>query len=106
MWLAENNAILTKDNLIKRNWTGSPSCYFCQEEESVNHLFFLCPIAKTIWGIFGLCVGGNTIPNDFHQYRTWISHWLPGGETFTPVVVLLCAGPSGNAEIRHALTRK
>jgi len=37
MWLAKNNAILTKDNLIRRHWVGSP-CYFCHEDESVDHL--------------------------------------------------------------------
>jgi len=28
IWLIENNAILTKDNMIKRNWIGDPHCYF------------------------------------------------------------------------------
>jgi hypothetical protein len=25
------NAILTKDNLLKRKWKGDPSCAFCQD---------------------------------------------------------------------------
>ena len=29
LWLLLNNAILTKDNLIKRKWVGDPVCYFC-----------------------------------------------------------------------------
>ena len=29
LWLLENGAVLTKDNLIKRNWVGDPSCLFC-----------------------------------------------------------------------------
>jgi hypothetical protein len=29
LWLMMNNAILTKDNLLKRKWSGDPSCYFC-----------------------------------------------------------------------------
>jgi hypothetical protein len=28
MWLLEQKAILTKDNMIKRNWQGGPGCYF------------------------------------------------------------------------------
>ena len=80
MWLAENNAILTKDNLIRRHWVGSPCC-FCHEDESVDHLFFQCPIAKTIWGVIGLCFGASNIPKDFQQYRVGISNWLPRGET-------------------------
>ena len=46
MWLVENNAILTKDNLTKRHWVGSPTCYFCLENETIDHLFFQCPVAK------------------------------------------------------------
>jgi hypothetical protein len=29
MWLVEQGAILTKDNMLKRNWQRDPSCYFC-----------------------------------------------------------------------------
>jgi len=48
MWLMENGAILTKDNLIKRNWMGNPMCHFC-DQESIVHIFFTCPTAKVIW---------------------------------------------------------
>jgi hypothetical protein len=46
-----NDAILTKDNLIKRKWKGDPVCYFCSNPESIQHLFFQCPVAKTIWAV-------------------------------------------------------
>lgn len=39
MWLLENNNILTKDNLIRRNWKGDKFCAFCNEEETIDHLF-------------------------------------------------------------------
>ena len=32
--LMANNAILTRDNLIRRKWTGGPSCLFCDQNES------------------------------------------------------------------------
>jgi len=50
LWLLENKGVLTKDNLIRRNWQGDPSCYFCSTNESIDHLFFLCPVAKVNWG--------------------------------------------------------
>ena len=39
------NAMITKDNMLKRNWKGDPSCYFCDREENSSHLFFsvCCP---------------------------------------------------------------
>lgn len=40
MWLMANNAILTKDNLIKRKWCGNSKCVSCNQEESIDHLFF------------------------------------------------------------------
>jgi hypothetical protein len=103
LWLVENNAILTKDNLIKRNWVGDPTCYFCQEPETNQHLFFQCSIAKIIWGIVVLCFGANNIPHDIQQYKTWIAMWLLGGTQCTQVVAQQSAGPFGNAETKYAL---
>lgn len=31
LWLMMNNATLTKDNLLRRNWVGNPSCFFCEK---------------------------------------------------------------------------
>jgi hypothetical protein len=39
-WLTFQEAILTKDNLQKRNWKENDSCVFCIEKESVNLLLF------------------------------------------------------------------
>ena len=79
MWLVENNAILTKDNLIRRHWVGDPICQFFTTHESIDHLFFQCPVAKTTWGVIGIWIGANDIPRNIHQYKTWIKKWLPGG---------------------------
>ena len=35
MWLLHRKVILTKDNLIKRNWQGNQRCYFCDQHESI-----------------------------------------------------------------------
>jgi hypothetical protein len=39
VWLIENNAILSKDNMIRRGWVGNSSCQFCDIEENISHLF-------------------------------------------------------------------
>jgi hypothetical protein len=39
-WYIRRGVILTKDNLIKRNWHGSKSCVFCSHDETIKHLFF------------------------------------------------------------------
>ena len=38
MWFLQSKVLLTKDNLIKRQWTGCKRCAFCQSDESVEHL--------------------------------------------------------------------
>jgi hypothetical protein len=60
-----NNAILTEDNLIKRKWSGSPTCYFCNCDENINHLFFQCSTAKAVWAIVAYAIGANNIPKSF-----------------------------------------
>lgn len=62
LWLLELNAVLTKENMIKRKWFGDPSCYFCSAVETTDHLFFVFPVAKVVWRIFGHCSGADSVP--------------------------------------------
>jgi hypothetical protein len=68
MWLVEQNAILMKDNMIRKKWQGSPNCYLCGELESIDHLFFNCPVAKVTRGIIVLCFHQNTRPSSYAQF--------------------------------------
>jgi hypothetical protein len=38
-WYIHGGVILTKENLIKRNWHGSKTCVFCSHDETIKHLF-------------------------------------------------------------------
>ena len=62
IWLLTNNVVLTKDNLIRRKWSGSPVCQFCDQNETVGHLFFTCPIVKVNWAVIARVVWANNIP--------------------------------------------
>ena len=57
MWFLHRKCILTKDNLLKRNWQGSKTCCFCDKDETIQHLFFECPLAKIIWRIVHIDFG-------------------------------------------------
>ena len=48
---------LTKDNLAKRNWSESKKCCFCDLNETIQHLFFDCQHAKTIWRVVHVATG-------------------------------------------------
>ena len=49
MWFVNRKVILTRDNLIKRNWNGDKKCVFCHHDETVEHLFIECLFAHKIW---------------------------------------------------------
>ena len=82
IWLLTNNVVLTKDNLIRRKWSGSPVCQFCDQNETVGHLFFTCPIVKVIWAVIARVVWANNIPTSLAQYWNWCDRWLPAGERY------------------------
>jgi hypothetical protein len=41
LWLLFRKVILMKDNLVKWNWHRNEQCYFCQNYETIQHLFRL-----------------------------------------------------------------
>jgi hypothetical protein len=51
MWFLNKKVLLTKDNLAKRNWTGTKKCGLCSSDESIEHIFIKCPFAKLIWRV-------------------------------------------------------
>jgi hypothetical protein len=71
LWLIWHNAIATKDNLLKRNWTGDPLCQFCSTHETIPHFFFSCPAAQYVWSLVGMVVGAPTRPGSFAQFFWW-----------------------------------
>ena len=48
-WLVKEGKILTKDNLAKKGWIGDHKCHFCNENETIDHLFVTCPLISSIW---------------------------------------------------------
>ena len=45
-WLLYHNKLMDIDNLIKRNIFKPLHCQFCDENESIPHLFFDCIVAR------------------------------------------------------------
>lgn len=67
LWLLENKALITKDNMSRRHWKGDLCCSFCAQDEIINHLFFTCPVAKVIWGVVSKCLNTKYIPGNIDQ---------------------------------------
>ena len=49
MWFLYRKVLLARDNLAKINWHGSKKYYFCDQDESIQHLFITCHLAKIVW---------------------------------------------------------
>jgi hypothetical protein len=73
MWFVYRKEILTKDNLLKRNWQGSKTCCLCDHEESVQHLFVECPFAKIIWTIVHMAFNITLPTNISHLFSNWLN---------------------------------
>jgi hypothetical protein len=76
MWLMHENAILTKDNLSRRNWHGDKRCFSCNTFESIEHLFFECYMARYIWSLVAYVMGANCRPCSFEQFWIWVDRYI------------------------------
>ena len=65
--------ILTKNNLIKRWWVGSPRCCFCDHDETIQHLFLECPLAKLLWRTIHIAFNINPPVDIDSLFRTWLA---------------------------------
>jgi hypothetical protein len=68
MWMVAQKAILTKDNMIIRKWQGDLGCYFCGDDENIDHLLFHCPVAKVVRGIIAMCFHQRVRPIFYEQF--------------------------------------
>jgi hypothetical protein len=73
MWLLVQNRLLTRDNLAKRRAVHDGSCLFCDENESVSHLFFECVVAKQIWLMLTEIFTGNHISSIDAMCHIWLA---------------------------------
>ncbi|XBH74813.1 hypothetical protein VPH35_101691 [Triticum aestivum] len=71
--------------MSKRKWPGNPYCSFCNQVETVQHLFFTCPVARIVWRSIGVVLGTDRCPSNYWQYFVWCHKFLPGKQTFYTV---------------------
>ena len=73
IWYLQKGVVLTKDNLACRQWRGSTKCCFCSLDETIQHLFFDCQMARIIWRI--VQVSFNILPpvSIFHMFNGWLN---------------------------------
>lgn len=73
LWLMNKKSILTRGNLLKRGWKGDKCCFFCGQDESIDHLFFTCSVARLIWSLLKCAFDLNSIPLNLNDcFDRWI----------------------------------
>ncbi|CAN6182020.1 unnamed protein product [Urochloa humidicola] len=73
MWYLIKGVILTKDNLARKQWHGNLSCSFCAQNETIQHLFFDCHLAKFIWRIVQVCFNLSPPTSVDYMFNGWLS---------------------------------
>eukprot|EP00253_Pinus_taeda_P021165 PITA_21165 len=72
-WTLLKGKILTVENLRKRGIQGpSRCCFCCAEEESIQHIFLLCPFAQSCWK---QVINPMTISESFDQITSLQKNW-------------------------------
>jgi hypothetical protein len=61
LWLLSHNKLATVDNLNKKGMNKPVQWCFCEENESIHHLFFEYAMTRVVWEyvseIVGCCLG-------------------------------------------------
>ncbi|CAL4918480.1 unnamed protein product [Urochloa decumbens] len=88
LWYIQKGVLLTKDNLVKRKWKGDTACCFCSCNEDIQHLFFECHLAKSIWNTISIAFNVR-IPVSFADlFGDWLRCWTKNNRR------LVCVGLS------------
>ncbi|XP_028085522.1 uncharacterized protein LOC114286545 [Camellia sinensis] len=77
VWKCLHNILPVKGELKKRGLNIDPICSRCfQHEESIEHLFFDCPISQRVWRglVLGLDFGVGRPLSFFSWFRGWVQH--------------------------------
>jgi hypothetical protein len=49
-------------------------CCFCNSDETVQHLFFDCALAKLIWRVIHLALDLRPLENTRHVFGAWVQN--------------------------------
>jgi hypothetical protein len=86
MRMAVQDKLETGVNLKKREWKGSQKCCLCGLDETTDHFFFQCHIARSIWYCFKEALGWDRCPTGMQDI---FYHWIVlGGKDYYVKLVI------------------
>lgn len=72
LWMGCQGKLQTKDRLIRFGVPTDGKCVFCDESESMNHLFFQCTQTKAIWLEVLVWMKVNHVPVHWNEELSWM----------------------------------
>jgi two-component response regulator (ARR-B family) len=73
MWFLNNKVVLTKNKLAMQNWHGYTKCYFCDSDETVEHLFISYPFAHIVWHMVYFTYNIPSPINITNMFSNWLN---------------------------------
>jgi hypothetical protein len=73
MWFLHRKVLLTKDNLAKQKWLGCKKCAFCDQDESIEHLFIRCTFARLLWRVVHFTFNIPPPTNIKNLFGNWLN---------------------------------
>jgi hypothetical protein len=72
MWYLYKGVVLTKDNLVRRQWQRDKKCCFCSLDESIQHLLFNCHFVKFMWRIIHIFFNLIPLTSIHNMFIGWL----------------------------------
>jgi hypothetical protein len=73
LWYLRRGVVLTKDNLVKRNWQGSVLCsVFVTNRNQFNICSIDCHLARSIWSIIQIATNLYLPHSVSNMFGTWL----------------------------------
>jgi hypothetical protein len=66
-WYLYKGVILTKDNLVRRQWQGDRKCCFCSSHETIQHHF-----AKFVWRTVHVSFNLSPPTSVYYLFTRWL----------------------------------
>uniref|UniRef100_A0A452ZGR5 Reverse transcriptase zinc-binding domain-containing protein n=1 Tax=Aegilops tauschii subsp. strangulata TaxID=200361 RepID=A0A452ZGR5_AEGTS len=73
MWRLNQSQDLSAQSLRVRRWVGSARCCFCDHDETIQHLFIECPLAKLLWRTIHIAFNINPPTSIEALFGTWLA---------------------------------
>lgn len=97
LWQMHHGKLPAATVLKRRGWKGDHQCSLCGAAETINHIFFQCPLGAFIWCCIRDAFGWEGFPSSLTDF---MENWLPNKFNTHKIFLQVLLGQSGEPETR------